>query len=44
MKNGKEYRQSIQQQIKDLFEKAYLGNNEKNILNKLDSGKWKNKI
>jgi hypothetical protein len=36
MKNGKEYKQSIHQQIIDLLEKAHLGDNEKIILNKLD--------
>lgn len=38
MKNGKEYRNSIRQQIIDLLEKAYLGNDERTILNKLDFG------
>jgi len=39
MKNGKEYQNSIHQQIVDLLEKAYLGNDERIILNKLDFGK-----
>ena len=39
MKNGKEYRQSIHQQIIDLLDKTHLGDNERIILNKLDSGK-----
>jgi len=38
MKNGKEYRHSIHQQIVDLLEKAHLGANERAILNKLDFG------
>ncbi len=42
MKNGKEYQNSIHQQIVDLLEKAYLGNDERIILNKLDFGKRKN--
>ncbi|CAF5066790.1 unnamed protein product [Rotaria sp. Silwood1] len=37
MKNGEEYRHSIHQQIVNLLEKAHLGNNERIILNKLDS-------
>ncbi|CAF1037891.1 unnamed protein product [Rotaria magnacalcarata] len=36
MKNGKEYRNSIRQQILSLLEKAHLGNDERTILNKLD--------
>ena len=39
MKNGKEYQQSIHQQIIDLLEKAHLGNDERIILNKLDFGR-----
>ena len=39
MKNGKEYRQSIQQQIADLLNKAHLGNEERMIVKRLDSGK-----
>jgi hypothetical protein len=38
MRNGKEYQQSIHQQIVDLLEKGHLGNNERSILNKLDFG------
>ncbi len=38
MKNGKEYRQSIHQQIIDLLEKAHLGASDRAILNKLDFG------
>jgi hypothetical protein len=41
MKNGKEYQQSIHQQIVHLLEKAYLGNDERIILNKLDFGRMK---
>ncbi|CAF0869418.1 unnamed protein product [Rotaria sordida] len=37
MKNGHQYRQSIHQQIVNLLEKAHLGNDERIILNKLDS-------
>jgi hypothetical protein len=39
MKNGKEYCQSIHQQINDLIQKAYLGENERVILDKLGFGK-----
>ncbi|CAF2666978.1 unnamed protein product [Rotaria sp. Silwood2] len=37
MRNGQEYRHSIHQQILNLLEKAHLGNDERVILNKLDS-------
>ncbi|UJR38308.1 hypothetical protein I4U23_030978 [Adineta vaga] len=36
MKHGKEYRQSIRQQIVDLLDKSHLGDDERSILNKLD--------
>ena len=39
MKNGKEYRQSIRQQLLDLLEKAYLGDEERAMLDDLDSRK-----
>jgi hypothetical protein len=39
MKNGKEYCHSIHQQITDLLAKAYLGDDERAILDKLDFGK-----
>ena len=39
MRNGKEYRQSIQQQIGYLLDKAHVGNEERTILKQLDSGK-----
>jgi hypothetical protein len=42
MKNGKEYCHLIHQQIINLLEKAYLGNEERSILNKLDFGSMKN--
>jgi hypothetical protein len=41
MRNGNEYRQSIHQQIRDLLEKAHLGDNDRAILNKLDFGMMK---
>jgi hypothetical protein len=39
MKNGKEYCHLIHQQIINLLEKAYLSDNERIIINKLDFGK-----
>jgi hypothetical protein len=39
MKNGKEYCHLIHQQIIDLLDKAYLGVNERIIIDKLDFGK-----
>ena len=41
MKNGKEYCHSIHQQISDLLQKAYLGDNERMILDKLGFGKMR---
>ena len=39
MQNGKEYRQSIREQIVDLLDKSHLGDNERSVLKNLDSGK-----
>lgn len=39
MRNGKEYRQSIQQQIEHLLDKAHLGNEQRIIFKQLNSGK-----
>ncbi|CAF1524054.1 unnamed protein product, partial [Adineta ricciae] len=36
MRNGKEYRQSIREQIVDLLDKSHLGDNERSVLKNLD--------
>ena len=41
MKNGKEYCQSIHQQIVDLLDKCRLGDEERVAVNRLPSGKWR---
>lgn len=44
MKHGKEYRQSIQQQIVDLLNRSHLGGHERATLEKLDFGTGQRRV